>query len=275
MCSEERHSQRKILNTQEYGYVLKVQLSDNIWRSRKETSVMSTKQRAALFIDAENAAPSDIDEIIKFCESKGRIVIARCYGRLDALKGWEKANARHFITPVCTPPSANKENASDFALMIDAISLLHSGRFDNAVIATSDSDFIQLALHIREFGKGIDGIGSSRATKALRSSFDGFHELAGGTAPVAVKKKAPSAKPDISVTPATKRSNPRPEIDKSMLLKCFAEASKGNTSANKTTLAQLLSKASPKYKSGYRTIDNYLRHSELFEVDGNTVKRKG
>ena len=112
------------------------------------------KQRIALFIDAENASAKHLPAYFKLCRDLGKPAIARCYGNAASLKKWEKAITEHHLMPMLTPPSASKENASDFALTIDAVSLLHRGLYDHAVVATSDADFTQLAIHIREHGKG-------------------------------------------------------------------------------------------------------------------------
>jgi len=135
---------------------------------------MTARPRVALFIDAENVTPAFVQHYIDHCRSLGRLTVARCYGSGNALKAWEGEAARHHLVPVQTPPGASKANASDFALTIDAVSLLHRDIFDHAVIASSDADFTQLAIHIREHGKGVDGIGETKATPALRSAFDNY-----------------------------------------------------------------------------------------------------
>ncbi|NJM30403.1 MAG: NYN domain-containing protein [Rhizobiales bacterium] len=103
--------------------------------------------RIALFIDAENASAKDTKKIFDYCAGlDGRIAIARCFGHLSSLKTWEKAMIEHHIVPVMTPPWANKANASDFALTIDAVSLMQRQSVDILVIASSDADFAQLAV---------------------------------------------------------------------------------------------------------------------------------
>lgn len=133
--------------------------------------------RVALFIDAENASSDHLPDYLARCRELGKPTIARCYGGTAGLKKWEKAIAEHHLMPMLTPSGGGKENASDFALTIDAVSLLHRGLFDHAVIASSDADFAQLAIHIRENGKGVDGIGEAKATKSLRTAFDTFTEV--------------------------------------------------------------------------------------------------
>lgn len=223
---------------------------------------MTPKMRIALFIDAENASVKHLPDYLELCRRLGKPTIARCYGGEAGIKKWQKAMAEHHIVPMLTPPSASKENASDFALAIDAVSLLHRDMFDHAVIASSDADFIQLAIHIREFGKGVDGIGESKATKPLQLAFDNYAVVA-----VEPTKKSPAKKPPA----APVRKAAPASFDKARLVELFREVSKDGVSADKQALGRLLAKDKPDYKKGYRTLENYLRKSGLFDVKDGTV----
>ena len=163
---------------------------------------MAEANRVALFIDAENASPAQIGAILVHCRSKGKPTIARCYGDSAALQKWKAAISEWHLMPMHTPPGSSKPNASDFALTIDATSLLHRNLFDHAVIASSDADFIQLAMHIRELGKGIDCIVESKATEVMRRAFDNVAVLAplktaAKIATVESTKKSPPPQPGI------------------------------------------------------------------------------
>lgn len=225
---------------------------------------MTSKQRVALFIDAENASAKHLPDYLALCHQLGKPTIARCYGGEAGIKKWQKAMAEHHIVPMLTPPSASKQNASDFALTIDAVSLLHRDMFDHAVIASSDADFTQLAIHIREYGKGVDGIGESKATKPLQRAFDEYRVVAAEPA-----KKAPARKPP----PAPVRKAAAPvEIDKGRLVELFRGVSKDGVTADKQALGRALAADSPHYKKGYRTLENFLRKSGLFEIADGTAR---
>lgn len=177
---------------------------------------MAKTELVALFIDSENASPKHLPNMLALCRSLGRLSILRCYGGAAGLKKWEKANAESHILSVMTLASAAKANASDFALTIDAVALLHQNMFDHAVIASSDADFTQLAVHIREQGKGIHGIGEDKSAQTLRTSYDSFTVLDGAAAkrtkpvaseklvvkPVARPASKPAAKPVAKSKPA-------------------------------------------------------------------------
>jgi hypothetical protein len=225
---------------------------------------MPTKTRVALFIDAENASTKHLPDYLAHCNQLGKPTIVRCYGGSAGLKKWEKALAQHHIVPMLTPPSAAKENASDFALTIDAVSLLHRDMFDHAIIASSDADFTQLAMHIREHGKGVHGMGEAKATERLRDAFDEFITVGEKTARSAAAKKP--AAPHQEEGPAAKR----PDIDTKKLQAIYGELAAGGDPVTLQLFGRTLSKQMPNYKKGHRTLENFLKKSGRFEIaEGN------
>ncbi|MBZ0261409.1 MAG: NYN domain-containing protein [Hyphomicrobiales bacterium] len=227
---------------------------------------MTPKPRVALFIDAENASAKYVTDYLRRCGDLGKLTIARCYGGAASLKKWDKAMKDHHIVPMQTPPGASKENASDFALTIDAVSLLHRGLFDHAVIASSDADFMQLAIHIREHGKGIDGLGESKATKPLQSAFDIFTII-----PAAAPKRAPAPKPSPAPAPARKLAA-RPAIDRDMLMDIYRKLSANGKAVTPRVFGTELSVKMPNYKKGHRTLENFLRNSGVFRIENGVIR---
>lgn len=227
---------------------------------------MTTRPRVALFIDAENASAKYAADYLQRCGELGKLTIARCYGGAAGLKKWDKAMKDHHIVPMQTPPGAAKENASDFALTIDAVSLLHRGLFDHAVIASSDADFMQLAIHIREQGKGIDGLGESKATKPLQSAFDKFTVI-----PAAAPKRASVVKASPTPAPARKLAG-RPAIDTEMLMEIYRKLSANGRAVTPRAFGTELSAKLPNYKKGHRTLENFLRHSGVFKIEQGVIR---
>jgi len=226
---------------------------------------MTAKPRVALFIDAENASPEHIDQYLKRCRELGKPTIGRCYGSPESLKKWDAQIGKHYLIPVQTPPSASKSNASDFALTIDAVSLLHRGLFDHAVIASSDADFTLLAIHIREYGKGIDGIGEAEAKVSLKSSFDNFtmvSKTGAAKLPAKASAKAPAPKAE------SKATGPSGTVDGAWLLAVFDKIKTANDDCDVQALGRALAKERADYKKGHRTLDNVLKKSGLFSIEG-------
>ena len=223
------------------------------------------RSRVALFIDSENASAKHLPDYLKRCNELGKLAIARCYGGTAGLKKWEAAMAEHHIVPMHTPPGASKKNASDFALTIDAVSLLHRNMFDHAVIASSDADFTQLATHIREHGKGIDGIGGSKATKPLQKAFSHYTVLPNASAKVTST---------LNKKPATKNSMENPPVDTELLVKLFEE----HDSDRPVTLEYfgiVLAAGMPiGYLKGYGNLTGYLEKSGVFQITEGVVTKK-
>lgn len=117
------------------------------------------------------------DAIFREIASIGEASIRRIYGDFQGggPQGWTKEIlAAQAIIPHQQFASATKRNASDIALVIDAMDILHSGRFDGFVIISSDSDFTRLASRIREQGVDVFGIGESKTPDALRKAYKKF-----------------------------------------------------------------------------------------------------
>lgn len=236
--------------------------------------------RVALFIDAENTRPSQIGQALAYCDRMDRVSIRRIYGNATSLTNWAKIAAENCVVPMQTPPSATKENASDFALTLDAAALLHRGLFDHAVIMSSDADFIQLAMHIREHGIAVSGIGEAKTPKSMRSAFDEFIVLAEEKPEVAAKvPKKIAAKPIAA--PAAKVKAPKPAaaaaapltIATSDLLRVYDELRNGDQAVEVQAMGTRLAKLHRHYKRGFKTASNFLAKSGVFTVNGKFVYR--
>jgi NYN domain/OST-HTH/LOTUS domain len=128
--------------------------------------------RLAVLIDADNAsariAPGLFEEIAKIGEASVR----RIYGDFSGtrLKPWADILAKHAIMPHQNFANTPGKNASDIALVIDAMDLLHSGRFDGFCLVSSDSDFTRLAARIREQGVSVYGFGEQKTPESFRQA---------------------------------------------------------------------------------------------------------
>jgi hypothetical protein len=98
--------------------------------------------------------------------------VRRIYGDFAAprMKGWSAVLSRHAIIPQQQFAYTTGKNASDIALVIDAMDLLHSGRFDGFCLVSSDSDFTRLAARIREQGVDVYGFGEQKTPESFRQA---------------------------------------------------------------------------------------------------------
>ncbi|RUU20325.1 NYN domain-containing protein, partial [Mesorhizobium sp. M6A.T.Ca.TU.002.02.2.1] len=122
--------------------------------------------RLAVLIDAENASARIADGLFEEIVKIGEASVRRIYGDFSGtrLKGWSDVLSKHAINPQQQYANATGKNASDIALVIDAMDLLHSGRFDGFCLVSSDSDFTRLASRIREQGVDVFGFGEQKKT---------------------------------------------------------------------------------------------------------------
>jgi len=130
----------------------------------------------AVLIDADNSSPQWAEAIFNEIASLGEASVRRIYGDFSRtqLKGWSDRLAALALVPHHSPANTVGKNASDIALVIDAMDLLHSGRFDGFVLVSSDSDFTRLASRIREQGLDVYGIGQEKTPEAFRKACKRF-----------------------------------------------------------------------------------------------------
>ena len=134
------------------------------------------RQLFAVLIDADNIPAKYAEPILKEITSFGEPALRRVYGDWSSgrLKNWsEKVRALGLIAYQETSNTTGK-NASDIGLVIDAMDILHSGRFDGFVLVSSDSDFTRLAARIREHGLEVIGIGERKTPESLRNVCNRF-----------------------------------------------------------------------------------------------------
>ncbi len=130
----------------------------------------------ALLIDADNVTREALAPIIEDLTRDARIAVRRVYGDFTTqhLAAWRDAIANHGFHPIQQYRNSIGKNSSDSALIIDAMDLLHSGRFDAFCVVSSDGDFTRLATRIREDGLSIYGYGRNDTAKAFVNACERF-----------------------------------------------------------------------------------------------------
>lgn len=130
----------------------------------------------AVLIDADNVRLDSISPILEEITRNARITVRRIYGDFTSqnLAVWKTKLAEHAIHPIQQYRNTIGKNASDSALIIDAMDLLHSRRFEGFCLVSSDSDFTRLATRIREDGLVVYGFGEKKAPKAFVNACDRY-----------------------------------------------------------------------------------------------------
>jgi uncharacterized LabA/DUF88 family protein len=132
--------------------------------------------KLAVLIDADNARPAIVEGLLAEVAKYGTAHVKRIYGDWTKpdLNGWKEALLRHSIQPIQQFRYTVGKNATDSAMIIDAMDLLYGGRFDGFCIVSSDSDFTRLASRIRESGLTVYGFGERKTPEPFRTACDKF-----------------------------------------------------------------------------------------------------
>ncbi|MBC8430644.1 MAG: NYN domain-containing protein [Desulfobacterales bacterium] len=133
-------------------------------------------EKLAVLIDADNAQPAIVEGLLTEIAKYGTANVKRIYGDWTApdLKGWKEVLLQYSIQPIQQFGYTKGKNATDSAMIIDAMDLLYTDKFDGFCIVSSDSDFTKLASRIREAGLFVYGFGEKKTPGPFVSACDKF-----------------------------------------------------------------------------------------------------
>jgi len=133
----------------------------------------------ALLIDADNASPDHLDDVLLVLGELGTINIRRAYGNWSkaSLKGWGQLTGLHSIIPMQQFDVVKGKSATDMRMTIDAMDLLYRGSVDGFGIMSSDSDFLPLAQRIREDGLPVYGFGAAKTPLSFQQACTRFFDV--------------------------------------------------------------------------------------------------
>lgn len=135
-----------------------------------------TTDNLAVLVDADNAQASVTSDLLAEVARYGTATVKRAYGDWTTpnLAGWKDVLHVHAIQPIQQFRYTTGKNATDSALIIDAMDLLHGGKVDGFCLVSSDSDFTRLATRIREAGLSVYGFGEKKTPKPFVAACDKF-----------------------------------------------------------------------------------------------------
>ena len=138
------------------------------------------ERNIALLIDADNASPVHLDEVLLVLGELGTINIRRAFGNWakPSLKGWGELTGLHSIVPMQQFDVVKGKSATDMRMTIDAMDLLYRGHVDGFGIMSSDSDFLPLTQRIRENGLPCYGFGTAKTPQSFQQSCTRFFDVA-------------------------------------------------------------------------------------------------
>jgi len=222
--------------------------------------------RLAVLIDADNAQASLIEPLLGEVARYGEATVRRIYGDFTSNQSasWKKVLQLHAIKPVQQFAYTTGKNATDSALIIDAMDLLYTRRFDGFCLVTSDSDFTGLAMRLREEGLTVLGFGAKKTPEAFRKACHRFvfTELLrdGGSEPAAEAGPAP-AEPAVQ----------RPKFPKAFVLAALEETSDDDGWASLSAFGNYLIKVQPDFDPrtyGFRKLSELVKaRNDLFTTE--------
>lgn len=219
----------------------------------------------AVLIDADNVPASKIGAVLSEIARFGTASVKRIYGDWTSsqLGSWKTAAREHVIQPVQQFANTVGKNATDSALIIDAMDLLYTRRFGGFCIVSSDSDFTRLATRIREDGVTVYGFGERKTPKAFRDACDSFTYL----------EVLEQTDAEPAATPPARTPTPALRQDTKLvsgLRSCVTTASGDDGWANLSAVGSLMRKQHPDFDSrnwGYAKLSDLVRAIGLFEVE--------
>jgi hypothetical protein len=223
------------------------------------------KDLLAVLIDADNVSSTRIGAVLAEIASIGTASVKRVYGDWTApnLKSWKSAASEHVIQPIQQFANTVGKNATDSALIIDAMDLLYTGRFRGFCIVSSDSDFTRLASRIREEGVTVYGFGERKTPEAFRNACDQFTYLE-------VIEKADEAE---SAPESVMRGSPaKLRMDTKLIAGLRASAAAASDDdgwANLSHVGSVIRKKQPDFDPrnwGYAKLSDLVRATRLFAV---------
>ena len=227
--------------------------------------------RLAVLIDADNAQASLIEPLLAEVAKYGIASVKRIYGDWTTpnLGSWKTVLLEHSIHPVQQFRYTTGKNATDSAMIIDAMDLLYSGRFDGFCLVSSDSDFTRLASRIRETGLTVYGFGEEKTPQAFVAACDKFIYTRLLREEFAEASEAGQA--------TTRRSAAELKQDTRLvqLLRQAAEISSDDAGwATLGAVGNHIAKQSPEFDArnyGYKKLKDLVEATQLFDVEMRQV----
>jgi uncharacterized protein (TIGR00288 family) len=231
----------------------------------------SSKPRVALLIDADNAPASKIDLILNELSTFGETSIRRAYGnwKKAELKGWEDVLHEHAIRPMQQFDYSKGKNASDMAMVIDALDLLYTDSPDAFGIVSSDADFTPLVMHLRAKGAAVYGFGARKTPEPFVNACSRFlflDKLRQDTA-------EPEPEPSAGAAPATPLRVPTAQLKQDAklvpLLRNAVQAAADDEGWARVGAVghQIANQASFDPRNyGYATLTKLLVATQLFDI---------
>lgn len=234
--------------------------------------------RLAVLIDADNAQAAVIEGLLAEIARFGEATVRRIYGDFtaQASSSWKKVLQRYAIKPVQQFAYTTGKNATDSTLIIDAMDLLYTRKFDGFCLITSDSDFTGLAMRLREEGLMVLGFGEKKTPEAFRNACHKFvftEVLRPSTAaePAGPPPKIEKEQKSVPLQTPGEATEPKLKFPKKFVLTALEQSIDDTGWAHLGTFGSYLTKLQPDFDSrlyGYKKLSDLVKaKTDLFVTE--------
>lgn len=236
----------------------------------------NAQKRLAVLIDADNAPAAIVEGLFEEIAKYGVASVKRIYGDWTGphLGGWKKVLLDHSIQPIQQFAYTKGKNATDSSLIIDAMDLLYTRRFDGFCLVSSDSDFTRLASRLREEGLTVYGFGEEKTPKPFVAACDKFIYIEllreDVVAPTnGEPSTASAATPDVA-KPAVAEPSKKPKAPVGFIAKIMDDIADEDGWAHLGALGANITKLRPEFDPrthGYKKLSDLIKgYPQAFEL---------
>jgi uncharacterized LabA/DUF88 family protein len=233
-------------------------------------TVSENAAKLAVLIDADNAQPAITEGLLAEVAKYGTAHVKRAYGDWTGtnLKGWKDQLLAQSIQPIQQFAYTKGKNATDAAMVIDAMDLLYSERFDGFCLVSSDSDFTRLAARLRESGLTVYGFGERKTPKPFVAACDKFIYIENLRY---VESATASSEAALTSAPRTSAAQLKKDVELVNQLRTAVEAASDDDGwAALASVGHIVTKQRPDFDSrnyGYGKLSDLMAATTLFEME--------
>ena len=228
----------------------------------------------AILIDADNIGSKYIKIILDEISKEGVATYKRIYGdwTSPSLAPWKQVLLEHSVTPMQQYSYTTGKNATDSAMIIDAMDILYSGKVDGFCIVTSDSDFTRLAARLREAGMDVIGMGEDKTPRPFIAACNQFKYLDKIYAQtVRANRAAKPTKPKEKQKPVETSENSQTDLEtiREMIIDLVDKNSDDEGWLMASEVGDVLAKRYPDFdvrNYGCKKLIQFLRMLDMFEI---------
>ena len=233
---------------------------------------MPADRRFAVLIDADNVSDKYIKIILDEVSNQGVATYKRIYGNWTSpgMASWKNVLLDYSVTPIQQYSYTTGKNATDSAMIIDAMDILYSGKVEGFCLVSSDSDFTRLATRLREAGMKVYGMGEKKTPKPFIVACDKFVYIESLKASEAAAPAAKSSGKKKAAAHAEPEPEPKPLTVQELIAQSVEDLADEDGYAYLGDVGTLLLKKQPDFDSrnyGFSKLSRFIASLDCFEID--------